>query len=142
MKKAIIFSIVICMIFIVLTNNISANEKKSLEYNWGKLWNGWNDKARDIYLMGYTDGLDYGGMIGSNSLTVTTLGFDPEVIILVMTDLYNDPSNTFISLQAMTVIACAKLRGYSFVGELIESAKKAGGTRMMFITLRRNMINN
>ena len=79
-------------------------------------------------------------MIGSNSLTVTTLGFDPKVIIPVITDLYNDPSNTFISLQAMTIIAYAKLKGYSFVGELIESAKK-GGTRIMLITLRRNMIN-
>ena len=140
MKKVIIYIIVICIIFIVLTNNISANDKKSWEYNWGKLWNGWNDKARDIYLLGYTDGLDYGGMIGSNSLTVTTLGFDPKVIIPVITDLYTDPSNTFISLQAMTIIAYAKLKGYSFVGELIESAKK-GGTRIMLITLRRNMIN-
>ena len=140
MKKVIIYIIVICIIFIVLTNNISANDKKSWEYNWGKLWNGWNDKARDIYLLGYTDGLDYGGMIGFNSLTVTTLGFDPKVIIPVITDLYTDPSNTFISLQAMTIIAYAKLKGYSFVGELIESAKK-GGTRIMLITLRRNMIN-
>jgi len=140
MKKVVIFIIVICIIFIVLANNISANDKKSWEYNWGKLWNSWDNTARNIYLLGYTDGLDYGGMIGSNNLTVTTLGFDPEVIIPVITDLYNDPSNTFISLQAMPIIAYAKLKGYSFVGELIESAKK-GGTRIMLITLRRNMIN-
>lgn len=140
MKKVIIYVVIICIIFIVLTDNISANDKKSWEYNWGKLWNGWDDKARDIYLLGYADGLDYGSMIGSNSLTVTSLGFDPEVIIPVITDLYNDPSNTFISLQAMTIIACVKLKGYSFMGELIESAKK-GGTRIMLITLRRNMMN-
>lgn len=141
MKKAIFCIVFIYIIFIFLTNNIFANDEKNWEYNWGKLWNGWNDKARDIYLLGYTDGLDYGGMIGSNSLTVTTLGFNPEVIIPVITDLYNDPSNTFISLQAMTTIAYAKLKGYSFVEELIESAKK-GGTRFMWITLRKNMINN
>lgn len=141
MKKAIIFIIVICIIFIVLTNNISANEKKSWEYNWGKLWNGWNDKERLIYLLGYSDGLDYGGMVGSNSLSGVALGFDLKVILPVITDFYNDPSNTFISLEAMTIIAWAKLRGCSFVGELIESAKKIGGTRFMLITYRRNMIN-
>jgi len=137
MKKIAIFIIVICIIFVLLANNISANDK----YNWGKLWNGWSDDARYIYLLGYTDGLDWGGMIGSNSLTVTALDFEPEVIIPVMTDLYNDPSNTLISLQAMTVIACAKLRGYSFVGELIESAKTALGSRAMLITIRKNIIN-
>lgn len=137
MKKITIFIIVICIIFVLLANNISANDK----YNWGKLWNGWSDKEKVIYLIGYTDGLDWGGMIGSNSLTVTTLDFEPEVIIPVMTDLYNDPSNTLISLQAMTVIACAKLRGYSFVGELIESAKTALGARAMLITIRKNIIN-
>ena len=142
MKKVIIYIVIICIIFIVLTNNISSNDKKNCEYNWGKLWNGWDNKERDIYLLGYTDGLDWGGMIGSNSLTVTTLDFEPEAIIPVMTDLYNDPSDTFISLQAMTVIACAKLRGYSFVGELIESAKKPLGSRNMLITIRKNMINN
>jgi len=137
MKKITIFIIVICIIFVLLANNISANDK----YNWGKLWNGWGDKERVVYLIGYTDGLDWGGMIGSNTLTVTTLDFEPEVIIPVMTDLYNDPSNTLISLQAMTVIACAKLRGYSFVGELIESAKTALGARAMLITIRKNIIN-
>lgn len=121
MKKITIFIIVICIIFIVLTNNISANDK----YNWGKLWNGWSDKERIIYLIGYTDGLDWGGMIGSDSLSVTRLGFEPKVIIPVITDLYNDPSNTLISLQAMTIIAYEKLEGCSFLEELIESAKTA-----------------
>jgi len=129
----VIFIIVICIIFVLLANNISANDK----YNWGKLWNGWDDKARDIYLLGYTDGLDYGGMIGSNSVTVTSLGFEPKVIIPVITDLYSDPSNTFISLQAMTIIAYEKLKGCSFLGELIESAKTALGARAMLITFNK-----
>ena len=137
MKKITIFIIVICFIFIVLTNNIFSNDKENWEYNWGKLWNGWSDEARYIYFLGYTDGLDWGGMMGSNDLTVTTLGFDPEVIIPVMTDLYNDPSNTLISLQAMTIIACEKLKGCSFLEELIESAKTALGARAMLITFNK-----
>jgi len=137
MKKITIFIIVICIIFVLLANNISANDK----YNWGKLWNGWSDKERVIYLIGYTDGLDWGGMIGSDSLSVTRLGFEPKVIIPVITDLYNDPSNTLISLQAMTIIAYEKLEGCSFLEELIESAKTALGARAMLITIRKNMIN-
>ena len=129
MKKITIFIIVICIIFVLLANNISANDK----YNWGKLWNGWSDKERVIYLIGYTDGLDWGGMIGSGSLSVTGLDFEPKVIIPVITDLYNDPSNTLISLQAMTIIACEKLKGCSFLEELIESAKTALGARAMLI---------
>ena len=129
MKKITIFIIVICIIFVLLANNISANDK----YNWGKLWNGWSDKERVVYLIGYTDGLDWGGMIGSDSLSVTRLDFEPKVIIPVITDLYNDPSNTLISLQAMTIIAYEKLEGCSFLEELIESAKTALGARAMLI---------
>lgn len=141
MKKVIIYIIVICIILIVLINNISANDKKSWEYNWGKLWNDWSDEARYIYLLGYTDGLDYGGMIGSNSLSGVQLEFDLKVIIPAITGLYNDPSNTFISLEAMVIIACEKLKGCSFLEELIESAKTILGARSMLITLKRNMIN-
>ena len=133
MKKITIFIIVICIIFVLLANNISANDK----YNWGKLWNGWSDKERVIYLIGYTDGLDWGGMIGSDSLSVTRLDFEPKVIIPVITDLYNDPSNTLISLQAMTIIAYEKLEGCSFLEELIESAKTALGARAMLITFNK-----
>ena len=137
MKKITIFIIVICIIFIVLTNNISANEKKSWEYNWGKLWNGWSDKERVIYLIGYTDGLDWGGMVGSNSLSGVQLEFDLKVIIPAITGLYSDPSNTFIPLEAMTIIAYEKLKGCSFLEELIESAKTALGARAILITFNK-----
>ena len=110
-------------------------------YNYGKIWNSWSDYTRSIYIMGLKDGLqnqicfsfiyrliieekDVFDKFLKDSEVVKTeearnktlwgfINFDDEAIRNVMTDLYKDPANTYISFYDMGGIAYRKLKGES-----------------------------
>ena len=149
MKKIIIiFIIVFCLLSFM---GISCLAKEP--YNYGKIWNSWSDYTRSIYIMGLKDGLQdqiYFSFISrliieeknvfdkylKDSEVVKTeearnktlsdfIRFDDEVIRNVMTDLYEDPANTYISFYDMGGIAYRKLKGESIESLLRESREEA-----------------
>ena len=135
MKKiTIIFIIVFCLLSFI---EISCLAKEP--YNYGKIWYSWSDYIRSIYIMGLKDGLqdqiyfsfiyrliieekDVFDKYLKDSEVVKTeearnktlsgfINFDDEAIRNVMTDLYKDPANTYISFYDMGGIAYRKLKG-------------------------------
>lgn len=137
MKKIIIIFIIVFCLFSFMEISCLAKEP----HNYGKIWNSWSDYIRSIYIMGLKDGLqkqvtlpfiaqlkieekDVFDKFLKDSEVVKTeekgnrilwdfIMFDDEAIRNVMTDLYKDPANTYISFYDMGGIAYRKLKGES-----------------------------
>ena len=131
-------------------------------YNYGKIWNSWSDYTRSIYIMGLKDGLQkhitfsfltrlmmeerdiFNKCLRDTEVVKTEMAgnkilwdfimFDDEAIRNVMTDLYKDPANTYISFYDMSGIAYRKINGDSIEPLLKELRKN--------IMLRRRILKN
>jgi hypothetical protein len=98
--------------------------------DFGQQWTGANEVARLWYLTGFKDGSadayqkafenefrvpgrTYGQVAGQFEPVrlVTFTAYDPDVLSRVITDLYRDPANTFISHAGMVYIARDRLDG-------------------------------
>lgn len=112
-------------------------------YNYADLWKVWSTTAREAYIDGVTDGISEAYV-----LTMTTIAQDkllkkpepPRVAKLrerlfirdtrgqicdVITDLYRDPANAFISSLDMFFLARDKIEGKDITKGLMEARKKA-----------------
>lgn len=144
----IIFIIVFCLISFMEISCLAQEP-----YNYGKVWNSWSDYMRNIYIMGLKDGIqkqitlpfiaqlkieetDAFDKYLKDSKVVKTeekgnrilwdfIMFDDEAIRNVMTDLYKDPTNTYIPFYDMGGIAYRKLKGEDIEPLLRRARKKA-----------------
>ena len=149
MKRIIIIFIIVCVLLSFVEISCLTQER----YNYGKIWNSWSDYMRSIYIMGLKDGLqkqitlpfiaqlkieetDVFDKYLKDSEVVKTeekgnrilwdfIMFDDEAIRNVMTDLYKDPANTYISFYDMVGIAYRKLKGESIESSLREARERA-----------------
>lgn len=149
MKKIIIIFIIVFCLFSFMEIFCLAKEP----HNYGKIWNSWSDYIRSIYIMGLKDGFqnqiyfsfiyrliieekDVFDKFLKDSEVVKTeearnktlwgfINFDDEAIRNVMTDLYKDPANIYISFYDMGGIAYRKLKGESIELLLRELREKA-----------------
>ena len=115
---------------------------ESLTY--GKIWLSWSNNLRDVYLVGFSDGIDV--VYWKAALTWLAPGeifkkpesgrvkkvrqdvflvLDIATIRDVMTNLYKDPSNTYIPWKKMIYLARNKLMGKDISIELINARKEA-----------------
>jgi hypothetical protein len=151
MKKLSLFSIIFLLAFISINLSCNANEF----FNYGNVWNSWSDYTREVYIVGYKDGIAY--YISSllllpisfsididretilkeinynntlNSLT-DFVDFDNKSIRNVATDLYKDPANTYIPHYKMIGIAYRKLCGDSIEPLLLEERNSVIRTESM-----------
>ena len=148
-RIVIIFIIAVCLLCSTWGISCLAQEP----YNYGKIWNSWSDYTRSVYIMGFKDGLqrhinfpflmrliieekDVFDKYLKDSEVVKTeekgnrilwdfIMFDDEAIRNVMTDLYKDPANTYISSYDMSGIAHRKLKGDSIDVLLREAREEA-----------------
>ena len=137
MKKIIIIFIIMFCLLSFMKISCFAQEP----FNCGKIWNSWSNYTRSIYILGLKDGLQdqiYFSFIrriiieekdvfdkylkdsevikteeARNKTLSGFIKFDDEAIRNVMTDLYKDPANTYISFYDMGGIAYRKLKGES-----------------------------
>lgn len=147
-KTIIIFIIVFCLLSFI---EISCLAQEPV--NYGKMWNSWSDYMRNIYIMGLKDGIqkqitlpfiaqlkieetDVFDKYLKDSEVVKTeekgnrilwdfIMFDDEAIRNVMTDLYKDPANAYISIFYMSYLAYRKLKGDSIDVLLREAREEA-----------------
>lgn len=148
MKKIIIiFIIALCLLSFTGISYSNEEPKK-----FGELWNSFSNiqkntyilatdygitKGIDICLMGYVDyfiereGKDKGEQIAIAGLSILNeyleirSTFDIEVISKVVTELYKDPSNIYIWISDMYILALLKVKGESIESSLREAREKA-----------------
>ena len=128
MKRTILLMVVIVTLSII-SSNVWAIER----YNYGKVWKSWSDNERHVYIWGFSNGLfegwrrtfeqfvteKYKTKGGSFQMPPELekanremdLEFETNAIKDVVTDLYKDPSNAFISFTNMIYVARNKIKG-------------------------------
>jgi hypothetical protein len=113
-----------------------------VDYN--KLWNSWGKEGQTAYLWGYMDGggnvllATAGEILKEDKKTTkmpkdfyetirikTAILHDPNKLIEVMTNLYKDPSNSYIWLNDMVIIARDSLSGNDVSKAILEARKIA-----------------
>jgi hypothetical protein len=101
--------------------------------NYGRAWKAWSNRDRLIYLRGFVDGQNHTSMSLQNDLPAdrrdrlvqqTFTFYKSDALVEVMTSLYSDPANTFITPAAMLYIARDKLAGKD-IEALLRSARKS-----------------
>ena len=132
------------MFFFVLLVFLSCQVCYSQPYDHAHVWNSWTDFTRDVYLQGFDMGrfeesleivLAFARLpenTASDSIhdmikkvnEKMVLYFPLESIRNVMTDLYQDPANSFISFDRMIYIARDKLKGES-IDKRLEIERKS-----------------
>jgi hypothetical protein len=135
------------LVSFILTNiNIYAQER----YNYAEVWKGLDDYTRYVYLWGFVDGVSETYVTASlnwlrNEELYTNpelpkvkkvrermfLVFDLEVVRDVITGLYKEPANSFISFSSMALLARDKLRGDDIEDLLREERKAANETYLL-----------
>ncbi|GAH94936.1 unnamed protein product, partial [marine sediment metagenome] len=130
MKKIIIIYIIAFCLLSFMEISFLAEEP----FNYGEFWNSISDREKTIFLVGMTEGISYStsyyttNLLGSlkteeertEELTkiLDVLIFLPfsltsnrEVIKNIISDLYKDPANAYISIFYMSYLAYRKLKG-------------------------------
>jgi len=88
--------------------------------NYGQRWNTWSNRDRFIYLTGFVEGQSHTAMSLEDDLPAesrerlvrkTFTFYRTNTLLDVMTSLYADPANTFITHAAMAYMARDKLAG-------------------------------
>ena len=115
-------------------------------YNYAERWRSWNIVAREAYISGLVDGI-----AEAYHVTLTTIAPDkswksPEPVEVkkvreklfvrytkeqigdIITDLYKDPANVFISTLDMFFLARDKIEGKDIAKDIMDSRKKAMDT--------------
>jgi hypothetical protein len=124
-------------------------------YRYSDSWRAWNISAREAYIEGVFD-----GVLQGFTVTLTTVAPDkaaqtpvpPEIkktiealvgryaineIQSVITDLYEDPSNAFISTRDMYFLAIDKLKGKDIRNSLLEARKSGMVVHRLYENMRR-----
>ncbi len=136
-----ILSIVLFFIGLALTP-FPAFSEDMLDY--GAIWKAWGVAGQTAYLWGFVDGsggamynvMDEISSSESRGLKIpkkfydnirikTATLFDDKKLRNVMTNLYNDPSNSYIWFQDMVYIARDSLNGNDISGALLRARKQA-----------------
>ena len=111
-----VFVIAFISVYILTTNGSAQDEL----FNYGRQWNGWSNASRSVYLEGFVDGQSNTFLALSNDLPAarreplrlqTFTFYEADALRDVMTNLYKDPSNTYIRYNSMLYIARDKLGG-------------------------------
>jgi len=137
--------------FLILNLKIIAQER----YNYAEVWNGWNNNTRYVYLWGFLDGGDATyGIAGEYWLNEgdwfkepelpkvkivrekTHLFFELEVIREVITELYKDPANSYISFTKIVYISRDKIKGDD-IEESIRLARKEANENYLMMQKRK-----
>jgi len=123
-------------------------------YNYAELWRSWTIVAREAYITGVVDGIAEAYIV-----TITTVAPDKflktpaptevkkttdklfvrytrDQIRDVMTDLYKDPANAFISTLDMFFLSRDKIEGKDVGKGLMEARKKAIDTHQLNESMR------
>lgn len=123
------------------------------------IWQSWDNKAQLTYLLGLSDGIQRGRTITLNSLTPNWLSelsnpkikqavtqdflllslYEIDKVIKIrdiITNLYQDPANSYIPPLEMAFIAQDKLQGRDIQARLREERKKAIEMQDMLDTMR------
>lgn len=134
-------SIVLSIIGLLLPPS-SAFSEEMLDY--GALWKAWGFAGQTAYLWGFVDGSG-GAMYNvfdeiqssknrglsipkdfyENIRMKTATLFDGDKLRDVMTNLYNNPANSYIWFQDMVYIARDSLKGNDISGALLKARKQA-----------------
>jgi hypothetical protein len=89
-------------------------------FNYGQQWNMWSDRDRLVYLSGFVDGQNHTVVSLRDALPAdsrerlwreTFVRYPQDTLADVMTSLYADPANTFITHASMVYMARDKLAG-------------------------------
>lgn len=124
-------SVAIIILAFLATANISAQDEL---VNYGRDWNRWSNAARSIYLDGFIDGQSKTYFALRADLpphrqeplrNETFTFYGNEALRDVMTSLYSDPANTYVSFGSMIYVARDKLSGKD-VEPMLREARKSG----------------
>lgn len=105
-------------------------------FNYGRQWNTWSNLSRSVYLQGFVDGQSNTYRVLSNDLPAarreplrlqTFTFYDADALRDVMTNLYSDPSNTYIRYDSMVYLARDKLSGKNIEPALRVAREKDRG---------------
>lgn len=113
-------------------------------YNYADVWNKWDAYTRYVFLWGFQDGSNSTYIIAGDKWLKegdwfkepelpkvkavrekTALFFDLEIIRDVITDLYKEPTNSFIPFSYIILLARDKLRGDDIEEALRDARKNA-----------------
>jgi hypothetical protein len=112
MKKlcCFIFAFVICFGFLLFDESFSEDD-----FNYGKMWNSWNEGMRLNWVWGFSLGQDVIfeelQIKDKEKLRYYISPLDAEVITGIMTKFYADAANSFIPWKYLAYIAKMKLNG-------------------------------
>ncbi len=140
-------TIVSLIVLLTMPNMISAESR----HDFGKFWKALDPYERRLYLEGHNHGMSnyYTEAIHifdkdndkSKTIKMTKLlleyyigdaNIDMTVMCDVITDLYNDPANTYIEYFYMIPIAREKIQGKSIEDKLLQ-ARRLAQSRINFL---------
>jgi len=112
-------------------------------YNYSELWRSWNIVTREAYISGVVDGIAKAYFVTMTVVAPDKFSKTPQPTEVkkttdklfvrytrdqirdVITDLYKDPSNAFISTLDIFFLARDKIEGKDIVKGLMEARKRA-----------------
>jgi|GEM_PF-3294400 len=136
-------------VFCLVLFTVSSVLMGSQPFQYGRYWQGLSKEMRENYVNGFKDGVGNALYhikakaylekdpknqkelkLAEEALTdLTSIHSDNRVLAEVMTDLYNDPANTYIPTTEILVISQAKLDGKPIDSMLLEQRKLAFETQ-------------
>ena len=144
----------LCLVLILLYQPTSALFAED-PYNYADLWRSWGPTGREAYLDGVVDGTASAYLKAGNVWLpsdvfhgrpepekvrrvreVVIVGPQRPQIPAVMTDLYSDPANAYVSLIDMLFIARDKIAGKQIEKALQEARKSALETHRVMEQLK------
>jgi len=124
-------------------------------YNYADLWRSWNVVAREAYITGVVDGIAEAFFVTMTTVAPDKFAKTPvstevkkatdklfvrytrDQIRDVITDLYKDPANAFVSTLDMFFLARDKIEGKDIGKGLMEARRKAMDTHQLNENMRR-----
>lgn len=123
-------------------------------FNYAELWRSWNPITREAYITGAVDGIAEAYFTTMSAAAPDKTTRDPpppevrkatdklfvrytrEQVGSVMTDLYKDPANAFISTLNIFFLARDKIEGKDIARGLMEARKSAIDTHRLNESMR------
>ena len=140
---------VLVYVWVFLMCSIS-NVFGSEQYNYANTWQSWTVYDRYVYLWGFQEGSNTAYLAAADNWLPpgtlfqkpeakevkkvresTFLFFDLKTIRDVVTDLYNDPANSYIPFEKIIYVARDKLRGEDITEALRKARKDAHESHLL-----------